>query len=150
MKGQDEDFELIGEMDRVDVDESKKKAIVLDYKTGKSRRLDKKEIEEGTHLQLPLYGVALKELFSLEPVGFVIYSIKGAKRFPLLQEKIGKEEFQRIEDLALQYASRYVKDIRSGRFVARPKKCPDTCPFLGTCRFEKWRKIYLEMEDYGE
>jgi len=146
MKFEGEWFELIGEMDRVDVNASHQ-ALILDYKLGKSRRLDKREIEKGTHLQLPLYGIVLKTLWDLEPVGYIIYSIKGAKRSPLLREKLGADEFKRIEDLALGHAVRYVKGIRKAQFLAKPNKCPDSCPFLGACRFEKWRKVYLEMEE---
>jgi len=141
-----ESFHLIGEMDRVDVDETNQEAIILDYKRGKSRSLDPKEIEEGTHLQLPLYGLALKKLFGLDPVSYAIYSIKGLNLTEFSKAKVGPEVFHRLELVALEHAGRYVKRIRSGNFKAKPVKCPDSCPFPAICRFEKWRKVYLSSE----
>ncbi len=136
-----ERYHLIGEMDRVDVNEATGEAVIVDYKRGKTRSLKVQEIEEGTHLQLPLYGAALKRLFDLDPVAYVIYSIKGLKPSPVEKSKLGEETFHRLEELVLDYAGRYVSRIRKGEFRAKPVKCPDTCPFPAVCRFERWRAI---------
>lgn len=140
-------FELAGEMDRVDVDEAAQKAVIIDYKTGKTRAFKKKEVEEGKHLQLPLYAEALRQLFDLVPAGFLIYSIKSAKESGLAGGDKDLVEVQRLIEAALEYAKQYAAAIRKAQFPVDPKECPNFCSFGGVCRFEKWRKIYLEDSD---
>jgi RecB family exonuclease len=64
---------IVGKIDRVDVHRTEKtRAVVVDYKTGRSvtRRELQAKMEDGRMLQLPLYAAALARLFpELDVVG---------------------------------------------------------------------------------
>ena len=54
-----------GIIDRLDVSASGEKALVIDYKTGSPgpfARLDKDPVDRGKHVQLPVYGLAVRQL----------------------------------------------------------------------------------------
>jgi ATP-dependent helicase/DNAse subunit B len=142
-----------GTIDRVDVDLQSKVALVIDYK--RTKTFDISEIQQGIHLQLPLYVLVLRDLLGLEPAGAELYSLKKGQRSGLyvqeLKEKLGKitslkgsvsqEEFNRILEEAKTLVRQCVNRIREGEIQIDSKNC-DLCSCDHICRFEKWKLAY--------
>jgi superfamily I DNA/RNA helicase len=68
---EDQSILVHGRVDRVDGDRARGDTAVADYKSGKSKTVSKLEGEfgAGVHLQLPLYGAAVEQLFVPVHVG---------------------------------------------------------------------------------
>ncbi|KKL91438.1 hypothetical protein LCGC14_1894690, partial [marine sediment metagenome] len=74
-------IEISGKIDRVDVSEvnGEKVGIIIDYKYGQTEfRLT--ELEEGLDLQLPIYILALRDLFGVVPVAAEFYALKTSRK----------------------------------------------------------------------
>ncbi|MHB8923216.1 MAG: PD-(D/E)XK nuclease family protein, partial [Thermoleophilia bacterium] len=72
-------FELRGRLDRVDWHGANNSAIVIDYKTSKSVTSQAK-FEAEKEIQIPLYMLALREVFGLTPIGGEYIALRGEKR----------------------------------------------------------------------
>ncbi len=138
---------LTGFMDRVDL-AADGRAVVIDYKLGRTMfgkpRL--REAEEGRHLQLPIYLLALEEAFGLRPVGAWLYPLtlgrtsgyalgdgpKPDSPVPIDAEELA-EMHERTRSLVLDFDAR----ILAGEIVARPFEATECtrCDFGDVCRF---------------
>ncbi len=75
IQGQTGEIEITGKIDRVDMNQDKTAASVIDYKLNKIEfALDK--LDTGRYLQLPIYLLAVKEVLNKEPVSAQLRSIK--------------------------------------------------------------------------
>lgn len=146
------DIKLKGRIDRVDW-EDHNRAVVIDYKTSKTiKSWDK--FQQNKDIQIPLYILALRDIFGFEPVGGEYYALLGEQRRGLYldgtQDLLGAgagqmndqdfvdaavfdAQLQAARDLAYQAAS----SIRRGEFPCAPLNRQTDCgycDFSGICR----------------
>lgn len=152
------DIKFRGKIDRIDIDSENKFALVIDYKTGK--KFDKKALQNGTQLQLPLYLLAVKQNLGLEPIGAHLYSLSKTKSSGFhLQESfdklnipsknrfvLSKKEWDTLFEKISFFVRRFDEGIQKAEIPVRPRDCADYCSFSAVCRIEKWRLEYIEEE----
>ncbi|MFC1549500.1 PD-(D/E)XK nuclease family protein [Nitrospirota bacterium] len=109
-----------GKADRIDMN-SNGRASIIDYKTGQASISAQALESRGENLQLFLYAALLRDMgIETERVG--IYSLKDIK----VKWVPGKRDLQRGVDMshciktALAYLELTAKEMREGRFPARP------------------------------
>ena len=153
---------VVGKIDRIDVDRKNKKYKVIDYKlSGKKPSLS--DLQDGLSLQLPLYLYAAKKMVNAqlgnrnmeyEPSGAEIYSLKfsdkefGGQLVKLLQPRAKYTEEQLIEsykemiNICLAAIKKYVGGISEGKFNLsllddRENKVCRFCSFRPVCRIQE-------------
>jgi len=154
-------IEISGKIDRVDVSEvnGEKVGIIIDYKYGQTEfRLT--ELEEGLDLQLPIYILALRDVFKVIPVAAEFYALKTSKKTGIYNRELidklklnikpakkslavdNKEFDKRLKD-AVSHILRFSREIRNGRIELAPANidlCGEgNCDFANVCRIDKWR-----------
>ncbi|MHB1325807.1 MAG: PD-(D/E)XK nuclease family protein [Thermoleophilia bacterium] len=150
-----EDVKLCGRIDRVDIRKGTNQAIVIDYKTSMDDNLPRqKHFKKSGTIQVPLYMLALREIWGLEPVGGEYYGIVGKRRRglylkefadilgkdsgePFPGEFVEAEVFEEIIETARGLALKAAQGIRSGCFDCEPRENSNCkyCNFGGVCRF---------------
>jgi len=161
----DHTVKVRGHIDRVDLNESdaaNRKAIVIDYKTGKSERYDAASagVDGGRHLQLPLYAWAVEQV--LKP-GITVE--RAVYEFCTVKEdgkaiSVNRATLQSGRGELLRVLSGIAQGIRSGVFLADPRQesqCRN-CDFRLVCgkgaglevRFERKQgdpaaKLYFDL-----
>jgi len=154
-------IEISGKIDRVDVSEvnGEKVGIIIDYKYGQTEfRLT--ELEEGLDLQLPIYILALRDLFGVVPIAAKFYALKTSRKTGIYNEELidklklnikptGKslsvdnKEFNKLLKDAESHILKFSKEIRKGRIELAPANidfCGEgNCDFANVCRIDKWR-----------
>jgi len=137
-------FSLQGKVDRVDVDNENKKFVISDYKRAHS--FEKKSLEDGTSLQLPLYLLAVQKLLGLNPAGGQLLNMKAMKATGFYSEaateakkKLSDKEFNEILERALRYSARSLEELKAGKIAVEPRDCRDGCGYVSVCRIEKWK-----------
>lgn len=157
IEGEGQKIRLRGRVDRIDMDDEKKFAVVMDYK--RSYKFKSADLELGTALQLPLYLLAAQKHLGLMPLGGEIFSIRDHKRSGFYCEGLAKafekefssrshlpdDVFQKVLDRALVFVRKFIKEITSSEIPVRPRDCESFCPYDTVCRIEKWKlPIILE------
>jgi hypothetical protein len=145
---------LTGKIDRVDVDRTERtRAIILDYKTGRSKSVKerKAKIEDGRMLQLPLYAAALERVRTeLRVVGgayiHVSEKLADAKKAIAAAGELascgGRSSSVPFEaETARRLALQLVSEIRDGNFSLTPHtpgrphtECTSYCEMKHACR----------------
>ena len=138
-----------GRIDRVDLTETGK-AVVLEYKLGAIRTL--KEMQSGASLQMPLYFMALEQVFGLSPAAAFYDSFDRNERrvVALLHEtrmqvlkSFGKSasasillppHYERLMSVARAAALLAADEIASGRIDPTPGDHCTRCDFGDVCR----------------
>ncbi|MBK5225368.1 MAG: PD-(D/E)XK nuclease family protein [Thermoleophilia bacterium] len=149
-----DDVKLCGRIDRVDIHKGTNQAVVIDYKTSVDDNLPpQKHFERTGTIQVPLYMLALREIWGLEPVGGEYYGIVGKRRRglyldafadilgkdssePYSGEFVEAEVFEEIIETARRMALEAAEGIRSGCFDCKPRE-EKTCKYCnlgGVCR----------------
>jgi ATP-dependent helicase/nuclease subunit B len=151
---------LTGRIDRIDVAEidGESLGLVIDYKYSREAADGsklKKDLQEGTDLQLPLYVMVARDLLGLRPAGAQFYSLKPPGRsgiiavpLPNRGELIDQEEMEAHLESCKEHLFRQVAGILSGEKGTNPKdtrRCRDWCEYREVCRFESVR--YKKHED---
>lgn len=154
-------LEVSGKIDRVDVAEvnGEKFGIIIDYKYGKTE-FGIQDIEEGTDLQLPIYALALREVFKIVPVAAQFYALKSSKKtgiynrefierhaFNIEQSKkslsVDSREFNRRLEETKELVLKFTGEIRNGRIALDPHNldyCGEgNCDFASVCRIDTWK-----------
>ena len=130
---------LHGVIDRVDQN-SQGEIRVIDYKTGIGH-LDKKDLLEGTRLQLPLYAMAATQALGLGQVtdGFY-WSLNGKKAGSLKLGNFQEDDFEGPSG-AIQVAKQHIERIMEGISAAdfRPLVPSGGCPSYCAARLWCWR-----------
>ncbi len=139
-----------GAIDRVDVDQDRRQAIVRDYKSGSFRPgYQAARWAQDRQLQVALYMLAVRELMGLEPVAGLYQPLRGpdlrARGMFLEGTSAGSclvandardqerlcAELEQASTLAVELAER----LRSGELVPSPPTCSrDGCAYPGICR----------------
>jgi ATP-dependent helicase/DNAse subunit B len=164
------DVELRGRIDRIDLAPDGRRAIVRDYKTGKSVARAGDFTDTGT-LQIQLYMRVAERVLGLEPVAG-LYQPLGAvgddKRKPrgliaredeeaqalgtVRRDCRDPDEFTAALEEAEATAIAAARDMRAGRIGRRPLggKCPKYCNFQAICRLERAVGVVDENGNGGE
>ena len=157
---------LRGRIDRIDVDPSGHRAIVRDYKTGKSVSPADKFADAGT-LQIQLYLRVAERVLGLDPVAG-LYQPLGATgdRRPrgivaaeddevaglgtVSRDRRDADGLRLALDEAEATAIEAAGEMRAGLIARRPLggKCPKYCNFQAICRLE--RAVGETEENGGE
>ncbi len=143
-------LQIAGRIDRIDVDERKKRFLVIDYKTG-STHISGKQILRGESFQIPLYILAVQQLLlpDYEPIGGLYY------HFSDMSKKDGLIHAERVPDsltfhprsssvvpgakwddsfqAILQSLTECVQKIRRGSFQPNAQPCHISCPLRFYC-----------------
>ena len=126
---------LKGRIDRIDSNEERSEFSVIDYKSGAIP--DRKDIQNGINLQLPIYLEAVRQLIldrhQSQPKRGYYYSLKSSRKLSIYEKDKGIEwddVFRPTKD----YIVDYVNNIRKGRFPVEPKDCKKPCDFADLCR----------------
>jgi ATP-dependent helicase/DNAse subunit B len=143
-------FSLTGKIDRIDVDPFSARAIVQDYKSGKTAHSAAK-IESELRLQIPLYMLVLRDLVGMEPLGGLYRALAGERQARGLlraeaeedvpgfskRDYLPEDEFWAQTERAKEHAVRFVERIRTGDIQHDPKggfPCPAWCDLWPMCR----------------
>ncbi len=153
-----DEVNVIGKIDRIDIDRKRKQFKVTDYKIG-GKTPDKEFLNQGLSLQLPLYLYAAKELIKVQlkedfsPGAAEIYSLKFSKKDfkKNLMRRSGKrkisnddliQENEELIEICLSAIKKYVKQISEGKFhlsqlKEREDKVCRFCSFKPICRIQE-------------
>jgi len=154
-------IEISGKIDRVDISEvdGEKIGVIIDYKYGKTE-FKSTDLEEGLDLQLPIYLLALREVFKIIPVAAEFYALKSTKSTGIYNRElidnlslnikpmkkslsVDNKEFNKMLKEAENHILRFSKEIRNGRIELAPANidfCGEgNCDFANVCRIDKWR-----------
>ncbi|MDP6923609.1 MAG: PD-(D/E)XK nuclease family protein [Candidatus Scalindua sp.] len=154
-------IEISGKIDRVDISEvdGEKIGLIIDYKYGQTE-FKLTDLEEGLDLQLPIYLLALREVFNIIPVSAEFYALKSSKKTGIYNKElidnlslnikpmkkslsVDSKEFNKILKEAENHILKYSKEISNGRIELAPANidfCGEgNCDFANVCRIDKWR-----------
>jgi ATP-dependent exoDNAse (exonuclease V) beta subunit len=164
VRGQLGKYPWTGKVDRVDIDETNKVFVVVDYKTGASVPATK-EIEERERFQLPMYMEAMeRDLAGYQAAGGLYVSLRtGDRKQGLVRKEFNKtktestgkcfdlhsrtralksdEDFQRIRAEVLAEALRLAEEMEKGVFDVTPLRddiCK-RCEARPACRIKELR-----------
>jgi RecB family exonuclease len=140
---------LSGKIDRIDVEPLSARAIVQDYKAGKTAH-SARDIEKELRLQIPLYMLVLRDLIGLEPLGGVYRPLAGDRRARGLlrsdaaedlpgfvkNDYVDDDAFWAQVEGARETARTLAGRIRSGDVSHDPRggECPAWCQLWSMCR----------------
>ena len=154
-------IEISGKIDRIDISEVDGEEIgaIIDYKYGQTE-FKKTDLEEGLDLQLPIYLLALRDVFNVVPVAAEFYALKSSKKTGIYNQElidnlrlnikpikkslsVDNKEFNKILKEAENYILKFSNEIRKGRIELAPANidfCGEgNCDFANVCRIDKWR-----------
>ena len=164
------DWLLHGAIDRVD--EADGRALIHDYKVAGRVTPVARFVEEGK-LQLPLYALAARELWGLEPVGALYHPLRATRerrpRGLVLEDDRGdldgyglvgtdvleRDRFEQAIAEARERADRIVARMRGGEITRDPGPppgfrdhdvCPAYCDLAPICRRDRTPVADLERE----
>lgn len=151
-------IEIHGRFDRVESVQAgpHRLGLVVDYKYSASgfSKETLADIEEGRDLQLPVYLIALEEVFGLKPAAAELYPLKanppvrcglydGSLTGSLLSGALPKgalerepDRFQALMEKGREWIEKHVRDIRAGVITVRQAPEDDCyqCKFFDLCR----------------
>lgn len=148
----DEPAFIEGRVDRIDVSEDMRHFAVVDYKTGKTINSVSSKIKNGTHVQLPIYVAAVKELLLKDAVplgGFLLAVMTAEKKHGFLKKDYNESHYnlgkkmsslmdeEKWEDAftsAMAHAAGHVSNIRKGDFAVTQEGCARHCKWKDVCR----------------
>jgi ATP-dependent helicase/DNAse subunit B len=140
---------LSGKIDRIDVEPLSARAIVQDYKAGKTAH-SARDIERELRLQIPLYMLVLRDLVGLEPLGGVYRPLAGDRKARGLlrsdaqddlpgfvsRDYLDDDAFWAQVEGARGTARALAGRIREGDVLHDPRggECPAWCQLWTMCR----------------
>lgn len=136
---------LNGRIDRLDGDGGR--VFVTDYK--RSAAPSKKDLEQGFDLQLPIYLLAIADLYKAAPAGGTYFVLKkGERASSFVLEDVGNDDlpykinknglnagWESFRQFCRQLLVNYIEGIYGGDFAVAPRKaCSDFCQLKNICR----------------
>ncbi|MHB1885134.1 MAG: PD-(D/E)XK nuclease family protein [Acidimicrobiales bacterium] len=155
-----------GRIDRVDLTESGR-LVVVDYKSGSKEGysdISREPLGRGSHLQLPLYAKAAREVFSAEVTGRELVRaeyrfMQSSADYAVIKVELDEE----LESALLAVLTTLVSTIEAGCFPPRPgaaergstyRNCRycDFDPLCTTDRADLWERASTDnqMANYAE
>lgn len=138
---------LHGYVDRIDVAEDGRRALVLDYKSGGRDKKLAERLRVDLEYQLPIYLLVARDLLKREPVDAQLRILRQVKmeslRGAVEKDKTGKLP-RTLEEVMDELPARIlslVRRMRGGDIRVRSKDCK-YCPYETVCRFETWKLAY--------
>ncbi len=146
---------LTGKIDRVDVDPEEKRALVIDYK--RSAHFERRNMELGIALQLPIYLTAVEKFLNLKPAGGELYSIKDRKKRGFYhaqnaegveaggrsQQQLSEKEYRALIKKTFDFVDLFTGEMEAMQIPVKPRECSPYCPYSAVCRIEKWRLPFI-------
>jgi ATP-dependent helicase/DNAse subunit B len=147
-----------GQIDRVDVNAQEKVAVAYDYKLSQGAKLE--DIEAGRQVQIPIYLLALEQLFlpEFDLAGGGYYRLRGSgarlnqgmyrtqfadcTSVTSTRTKLDEVEWRRIREVVQKRVWEFIDGMRSGDFRVRPSQGKTTCKFCDfapVCRYDTYR-----------
>ncbi|MBT3877980.1 MAG: AAA family ATPase [Candidatus Scalindua sp.] len=156
-----EAVEISGKIDRIDISgtNGERIGVIIDYKYGQTE-FKITDMEEGLDLQLPIYLLALRDVFKIIPVAAEFYALKSSKKTGIYNQElidnlslnikpikkslsVDNKEFNKMLKDAENHILEFTKEIRNGRIELAPANidfCGEgNCDFANVCRIDKWR-----------
>lgn len=137
---------LNGRIDRLDGDDDGR-VFVTDYK--RSAAPSKKDLEQGFDLQLPIYLLAIADLYKAAPAGGTYFVLKNGERVSrFVLEDVGNDDleykvsknglnagWESFRQFCRQLLVNYIEGIYGGDFAVAPRKaCNAYCQLKNICR----------------
>ncbi|MGB9707434.1 MAG: ATP-dependent helicase, partial [Microgenomates group bacterium] len=119
---------IVGKIDRIDKIE-KNKIEIIDYKTGKIP--DEKELKQ--NLQLPIYALAVKNIFTNQRLNNIILTFYFLSENKKISKKISNKEVINLKKKIIKT----VDEIKKSSFFPKVGPWCDFCPFQMIC--EAWQ-----------
>jgi len=149
---------ISGRIDRIDTGSAVGSTVfnVIDYKTGKARKVTLEGVAAGTMLQLPVYAMAVADLLLKDrgavpwQAGYWSVRDKGfSSRAALQMHKpagdtlVSQPEWEEIRSTLPKTVVALVRGIRGGRFpvCSADENCTGYCPFSTVCRINQVRSL---------
>lgn len=147
-----------GKIDRIDADDSRKRALVLDYKTGGSssyRKLKDDPIDRGQRLQLAIYSLAARQALgarskgSYPDVSAAYWFVTGRGKFELMPSPPVNIQDEGVMERFREGLSTIVDGIRQGLFPANPGagNPNDAYNYETNCRFCDFKTLCPSRRD---
>ncbi len=150
-----------GRIDRVDLFDGGRKALIVDYKLSKDASKLKERLRKKMELQIPLYILAVERLLHKKVIGGELHTLKKGKKDGIVLESeretlaygptkkmASQQELDGILGAAEELTRSVVNRLQGADISVRSKSC-EYCAYSGVCRFEKWRLIYSEEGGNG-
>lgn len=159
-----------GVIDRVDLDRDRLRAVVIDYKTGSTyayQDMRKDPLGRGTHLQLPIYALAVRD--ALRDILRPHASVSAEYWFVSAKGRFQRETIQ-LDDVEANFRATVqtiVRGIRGGVFPADPGRSTQfgsancsSCDFDRLCPVDRqklWERkrsspragAYIKLSEVG-
>jgi ATP-dependent helicase/nuclease subunit B len=139
--------DISGRMDRLDLDDDGRQALIVDYKRSGEMRV--KDLLAGNDLSLPLYALAARKLWGLDVLGAYIVSLKKNEMKGFFKKTayqrprtrspqvLTDEAFEGLLDKVQSKVMDAAQKLKRGDISARSRSCKH-CSYYGMCRFEGW------------
>jgi hypothetical protein len=135
-----------GRVDRVDVSARRSDAAIVDYKTGMQKSASKlvKQVGAGTHLQLPLYAMAVEHNLGLTvTVGRLAFMRTQAESAitldPTMQRRFTDQDGEEypLREVVKAHLSHSENRLTMGHLPLGPRACPLAASPSGYCDISK-------------
>ena len=147
-----------GKIDRIDADNSGKRALVLDYKTGSSysyRNLKDDPIDRGQHLQLAIYSLAARQALGAHAldkylsVSAAYWFVTSREKFELMPSPPVNIDDDGVMQRFREGISTIVGGIRQGLFPANPGmgNPNDSYNYESNCRYCDFKTLCPSRRD---
>ncbi len=150
------DILIEGQIDRIDIEKNKAKALVIDYKRSAREFGVHEKLKKELEFQLPVYLLAAQRLLGLEAAGAELRILRDAANEGLYRESCASllglhpnvrtysdDEFEKILSHTEDLIRENIKRLRTADISVKSKSC-NYCSFSSVCRFEPWRLVYSE------
>lgn len=135
----DEETTIVGKADKIMIDEENKKAIIVDYKTGKDTFAEWK-VKYGLNMQLPLYATLIKDEFpDIELTGMFLQNILADTRET---DDASLDQLYLLAGMCVDDSSSFKRlDTTIEYKVDENKKVNNSSQFIKGCKIKKDESI---------
>lgn len=162
----EETIRFSGQIDRIDIGLAGGEVVfnILDYKTGRKKKLSEADLAAGLALQLPIYALAVQELLMIDRrakpwrVGYWYLKEKGFESEGLPQCFSGSDEglletdaWRELRGKLLGRVVTLVRSVRGGMFpvYSLDEECTSRCAYNTVCRIGQVRALEKQWPAAG-
>ncbi len=141
-----------GKVDRIDINPKTHRMLLVDYKLKGKVGSIISEIEKGIHLQIPLYLLAARQVFTdYTLIGGILFDLYSVKRTYGMAHKsegeflgigsriktlLSPDDWDELLQTAERHATQYALQIQSGQFAITEHEC-EYCDWKGLLPWEE-------------